>query len=226
MVELLWRRHNDSCKHAPSTRPPRGSSCLPLHRPTFPPTSFGPRPPTRFQPPWRKPCDLSSMHPSLARGTRPWPRWRSFPLHRPRPRRLPRDPSLAGWGVAATRMLQTRTHAFRRGGITYLRDRLREKGAHHFDMLHTLLQHGRWKSIKSLQKYLVIDDDHITNLFSAAGDPSTQDHAQAEPITCIIHQDHTGGSAPPKQRARQCSVCGLAGHDKRNCPSRQGIQQE
>ncbi|XRB04467.1 acetylornithine transaminase [Pycnococcus provasolii] len=36
-------------------------------------------------------------------------------------------------------MLQTRTHAFRRGGITYLRDRLREKGAHHFDMLHTLL---------------------------------------------------------------------------------------
>lgn len=67
-------------------------------------------------------------------------------------------------GCRASEGLSMRTHSFRRGGICYIRDALRARRAHHWDMVHTLLQHGRWKNIASLRTYLVLDDAHFLGL--------------------------------------------------------------
>ena len=131
---------------------------------------------------------------------------------------------LSRWGCTSTTRLRSKTHAFRRGGITYLRDRLRERGAHHFDMLHTLLQHGRWKSVSSLNIYLTVDDKRVLELFDGTGNGAklVSDVVELPPAAAT---DSDGiETAPPQERGNtrlyRCSVCKEPGHNSRSCPQR------
>lgn len=107
------------------------------------------------------------------------------------------------------RVLRTKAHAFRRGGITHYRKYCIKAGYTGDGLITFLRAFGRWKSVDSLMKYLAVDAEEMVGIvagdsrffrLAAAPEPSDtqREAAQLAIITdALEHTTLTATRAPP-----------------------------